>query len=66
MFLVLALVLDVWWESWVEIEHYFVAYLDHVIAFEALYHRTSVKAGLISDTQTYQEFIHLCTYDPHH
>ena len=24
------------WQSQVEIEHYFIAYFDHVIAFEAL------------------------------
>ena len=24
------------WQSWVEIEHYFVAYFDHITAFEAL------------------------------
>ena len=33
------------WQSRVEIEHYSVAYIDRVTAFEALYHSISVKGG---------------------
>ena len=33
------------WQSWVEIEHYSIAYFDRIAAFEALYCRTSVKGG---------------------
>ena len=33
------------WQSWVETEHYLIAYFDHVTAFEALYHGTSIKGG---------------------
>ena len=35
------------WQSWVEIEHYSVAYFQCVTAFEALYHRTMLRPGLI-------------------
>ena len=34
------------WQSRVEIEHYSVAYFDHIAAFEALLRRTSVKGGI--------------------
>ena len=33
------------WQSRVEIEGYSVAYFDRIAAFEAPYHRTSVKSG---------------------
>jgi len=33
------------WQSWVEIEHYSVAYFYCTTVFEALQHRTSVKGG---------------------
>ena len=33
------------WQSRVEIEHYSIAYFDHVTAFEALYRSTSIKGG---------------------
>ena len=33
------------WQSWVEIEHYSVAYFDHITAFVALLRGTSVKGG---------------------
>ena len=36
------------WQSWVEIEHYSVAYFDRITAFEALYSvELSLRAGLI-------------------
>ena len=33
------------WQSWVEIEHYFVAQFDHVTVFKAPWRKTSVKGG---------------------
>ena len=33
------------WQSRVEMEGYSVVYFDHITAFEALYHWTSVKGG---------------------
>ena len=33
------------WQSWVETEHYSVAYFNHITAFKALEHRTFVKGG---------------------
>ena len=33
------------WQSRVEIEHYSVTYFDHIAAFKAPYHWTSVKGG---------------------
>ena len=33
------------WQSRIEIKHYSVACFIHISAFEALYHRTSVKSG---------------------
>ena len=35
------------WQSQVEIEQYSVAHFDHIMAFEALQCRSSVKVGLI-------------------
>ena len=34
------------WQSRVEIEHYSIAYVDRIAAFEALLRRTSVKGGV--------------------
>ena len=34
------------WQSHVEIEHYSVAYFDHVTALQVLKHRTLVKGGV--------------------
>ena len=33
------------WQSWVEIEHYCVAYFARIAAFEALQRGASVKGG---------------------
>ena len=33
------------WQSWVEIEHYSVAYFDRFTAFEVLQRETTVKGG---------------------
>ena len=33
------------WQSWVEIEHYSVAYFDHVPTFKVLQCGTSIKGG---------------------
>ena len=33
------------WQSWVEIEHYSVAYFAHIAVFKALLRETSIKGG---------------------
>ena len=51
------------WQSRVEIEHYFVAYFDHNVAFKVLQRRTSVKGG------AYMRYVDVMSlhsmYEPH-
>ena len=55
------------WQSWVEIEHYSIAYFDHITAFKALQHGTSVKGGAHTRWVTHKYLPSLyCAYEPRH
>ena len=48
------------WQSWVEIEHYSVAYFDRITALKRCSTVLPLRVGLISDTQCpYHVFMHL-------
>ena len=47
------------WQSWVEIEHYSIAYFDHVTTFKVLQRGTPLRAGVICTVRTCQVFMGL-------
>ena len=54
------------WQSWVEIEHYTIAYFNCITGFEGCNTVFPLQVGLIHTTKTYEHFIHLhSTYEAH-
>ena len=53
------------WQSWVEIEHYSIAYFNLVNAFEVLQHRTSIEGGAHMCCVNMSDIRALCSvYEP--